>query len=85
VWPHTNYPNVEILRKAMTIGAGFVDEVVDPFTGEITWQAKSWEFASMDDLEFKELYSRMVDVAMKLVGGSKREDWEEAEQDIARM
>lgn len=85
VFPHTNYPSVERLRAAMTIGAGFVHDIVDPYTGEVHWIPKSWEFAAMDDIEFRELYNRLVDVALALVAGSKREDWQDAEMDIARM
>lgn len=85
LYPHTNYPTMERLRAAMTIGAGFVDETVDPYTGNVVWFPKSWAFDSMDDLEFRELYSRLVDVALRLVPGSRRDDWEDAEQQIARM
>jgi hypothetical protein len=85
LWPHTNYPTIERLRSAMTIGAGFVEDVVDPYTGQVLWVPKSWAFDAMDDVEFQELYSRLVDVALRIVPGSSRDDWEEAEQEIARM
>lgn len=85
VWPHTEYPNMEILRQSMTIGAGFVDTVVNPMTGEVSLVPKSWSFANMDETEFNELYSRLIDVAMKLVAGSTRADWQQAERDIAMM
>ena len=85
VWPHTEYPNMEILRKSMTIGAGFVDPLVNPLTGEVSLVPKSWEFASMDEEEFNELYSRLIDVALKLVPGSGRDDWKQAEYEIARF
>jgi hypothetical protein len=85
VWPHTNYPTVDILRKTMTIGAGFVDELINPMTGEVSLQAKSWEFAQMDNIEFEELFNRLVDVAIRLLGKSSRDDWPELEQEIARF
>ncbi len=85
VWPHTEYPNMEILRQSMTIGAGFVDTLVNPLTGEVSLVPKSWAFANMGDEEFNELYSRLVDVALKLVPGSSRDDWEQAEYEIAMM
>lgn len=85
VWPHTNYPTIDRLRAAMTIGAGFVDETIDPFTGRVVWYPKSWEFAQMDDVEFKELYNALIDVALKLVPNSKRDDWEQAVDNIVRM
>ena len=85
VWPHTEYPNKEVLRKAMTIGAGFVEEIINPMTGEIAFIAKSWRFDSMDDIEFRELYSRLIDVAIRLVEGSSRDGWMHAVDEIARF
>lgn len=85
VWPHTNYPNIEILRATMTIGAGYVDPVIDPMTGRTSLVPKSWSFDNMDDLEFKEMYNRLVDVALKIVPNSRRADWEEAVDQIVRF
>jgi hypothetical protein len=85
IWPHTEYPNKEILRKAMTIGAGFVDEIVNPMTGEVSWCARSWKFDSMDDAEFSELYSRLIDVALKIIPQSTRDDWMTAVEEVARF
>lgn len=85
VWPHTNYPTVERLRAAMTIGAGFVDEAVDCYTGKVIWYPKSWSFENLDDVEFQELYNRLIDVALKIVPNSKRPDWEAAVDHIVRM
>lgn len=85
VWPHTEYPSKDFLRKAMTIGAGFVDEIINPMTGEVAWSAKSWRFDSMSDDEFTELYGRMIDVAIKIIPNSTRNDWESAVAEIARF
>ncbi len=85
VHPHTEYPNQELLRKAMTIGAGFVEPVTNPMTGDVALVPRSWEFNQMDDLEFEELYSRLIDVALKIVPGSQRDDWEAAVNEIVRM
>lgn len=85
VYPHTEYPTKELLRKAMTVGAGFVDEIINPLTGEVAWMARSWAFDNMDDTEFNELFSRLVDVALKIVPGSSRDDWEAAVDDIVRL
>ena len=85
VWPHTNYATQERLRAAMTIGAGFIDEAIDPYTGQVVWYPKSWAFDQMDDVEFSELYNRLIDVALKIVPNSRREDWEQAVDEICRM
>lgn len=85
VFPHTNYPTMERLRAAMTIGAGYVDETIDPYSGKVLWYPKSWAFDNMDDVEFQQLYSRLIDVALKIVPNSRRTDWEDAVDDIARM
>lgn len=85
VWPHTEYPTKAILRDAMTIGAGFVNMVANPLTGEVSMVPKSWAFSAMDDDEFRELYQRLIDVAIKIVGNSTRDDWESAVDNIIRM
>jgi hypothetical protein len=81
---HTDYPSLDALRKAMTVGAGFVDPIVNPITGEVALSPRSWAFEGMDDLEFAELFSRLIDVALKLVPNSTRDDWESVEQEISR-
>lgn len=85
VYPHTEYPNKDLLRRAMTIGAGYVDEIVNPLTGEVSLCAKSWRFDSMDQIEFDGLYQRLIDVALVIVPSSKREDWSSAVDEIARF
>lgn len=80
---HTDYPSIDALRQAMTIGAGYVDMVVDPMTGEVCMVPKSWSFSEMDDLAFADLYKKLVLVALKLVPGSQHSDWENAEEQIA--
>lgn len=81
---HTDYPSLDALRKAMTVGAGFVDIVINPITCEACYSPRSWAFEGMDDLEFAQLFSRLIDVALKLVPNSKRDDWEAVEQEISR-
>jgi len=80
--PHTEYQSKETLRDALTVGAGYVDTVINPMTGEAGWKPKSWAFANMDGAEFESLHNAMIDVALKLVAGSTRADWEEAERQI---
>ncbi len=54
-------------------------------TGEVCYAPKSWSFSAMDDDEFRELYQRLIDVAIKLVSNSTRSDWESAVDNIVRM
>jgi hypothetical protein len=79
------YPTQEALRKALTIGAGYVDEAINPRTGEVHLQAKSWAFTGMDDAEFQRLYGAMIDLALTMVAGTTRDDWEMAVKEIARF
>lgn len=85
--PHVmdRYPSQESLRKALTIGAGFVDEAINPKTGEVHLQAKSWSFSGMGDEEFQPLYSAMVGLAIDMVAGTTADDWESAVMEIARF
>lgn len=85
VFPHTEYPSKDALRAALTIGAGFVETVINPMTGEVCYTPRSWQFSHMDDDEFRELYNRMIDVALKIVPNSSRDDWEQAVDDLVRM
>ena len=85
--PHVmdRYPSQEGLRKALTIGAGYVDDVLDVKTGELHLQAKSWAFSGMGDEEFQLLYSAMVGLAIDMVAGTNADDWESAVMEIARF
>jgi len=80
--PHTDYDSIETLRQAMTLGAGYVDTVVNPMTGEASFVPRSWSFKGMEDMEFETFYNRLIDVALKLVAGSTRANWEAAEREI---
>jgi hypothetical protein len=85
--PHVmdRYPTQEALRKALTIGAGYVDEAINPKTGEMHLQAKSWAFSGMGDEAFQPLYSAMVGLAIDMVAGTNADDWESAVMEIARF
>lgn len=85
VYPHTDYPDIEALRGAMTVGSGFVTEIINPMTGDVCFTPKSWAFNNMDDIEFKRLYDRLVDVALKIVPNSTRDDWENTVEELVRM
>lgn len=83
-YQHSEYPSIEMARKALTIGAGYVDELINPMTGEVSLQAKSWEFGNMDNIEFEGLYKRMLQTAIKCAGGLE-DDWELAVNELARF
>jgi hypothetical protein len=80
--PHTDYSNQDTLRDAMTIAAGYVMPVTNPLTGEVTNLPISWSFKGMDDAEFGEFFNRLVDVALLMIPGSTREDWEAVEREL---
>jgi len=54
------FNNFEEMRAWIIMKAGFYKRVVTP-SGEM-YQPESISFASMDDLQFAELYSRVMDV-----------------------
>lgn len=58
------YDSKESFRWVVTIYAGFYDEVPSP-KGGITFVPKSIAFHKMDEMEFAELYSKVVDVVLK--------------------
>lgn len=60
----SHYNNSDALRKDLTISAGYYDERYN-FSGECVVEAKSISFASMDNLEFQEFYSAIVDTIVK--------------------
>lgn len=53
--------NFDVFREQVTILAGF-REVTYNLDGSVKVKAKSISFASMDDLEFEEVYSKVLDV-----------------------
>lgn len=85
--PHVSdqYRTQEALRKALTIGSGYVDEAINPRTGEVHLQAKSWAFSGMDEADFQQMYSAMIQMAITMVSGTSRADWETAVEEIARF
>lgn len=58
------YDNKEAMRKEIIMRAGFWVEHVH-VTGTISYTAKSISFASMDELEFADLYDKSIDVILK--------------------
>lgn len=63
-----NYTDREKLRKDLIVEAGFWEEKTNYITGVVTQEAKSIEFASMDEDEFNELYRAMLDTVIRVFG-----------------
>ena len=62
--------NIERLREDMTILAGYYS-VEFNWKGEPRFKADSWSFASMDEITFAEMYSKLIDVALAKILGSQ--------------
>ena len=71
------YTNIYDLRRDLTIAAGYYEEKINHFTGEVKLEAKSISFASMDEVEFRQLYKDFITAACKLLKCSNQE-FEEA-------
>lgn len=56
----------ETVRKELTIMAGFYD-VVGKVDGSVKLTAKSLSFASMDEDEFRQVYSALIDVGLRVL------------------
>lgn len=60
------YDDMRSYRRMLKVKTGSVETY---FVGEqMIMELKSWDFASMDDLEFERLYKRILDVAMEQYG-----------------
>lgn len=55
------YRVLDELREDLTIAAGYHYEHINYLTGEVKIKAKSISYASMDDVEFSELYNAVID------------------------
>lgn len=73
------YNNSEHLRKDLTIAAGYYDERYN-FQGDCIIEAKSISFASMDNLEFQEFYSAVIDTIVKHFHFEKQQILDNVEQ-----
>jgi hypothetical protein len=73
------YPHLDNFRKAVQIMAGFYDTYY-LLDGTQIIDSKSIAFDSMDELEFKEVYNRVLDVIIKNILPLNTE--QEIEQEI---
>ncbi len=76
-----HYNSQDDLREDLTIEAGYFTKVVNHFTGEERYKAKSISFANMDELEFSELYGRFLDTVVRVFGW----DGKDIEENIAEF
>lgn len=66
------YNNIDDMREDLTIDAGFY-RTTENKHGETVKKALSISFASMDEIEFNNLYSRVADVIVKWLGIEKQD------------
>ena len=59
--------NKERFRKDLIIAAGFHALNVNAVTGELRYDAESIAFASMDEMKFQHVYSKVVDVVLQKI------------------
>ena len=59
-------PNFEKFRKDITVLCGYFTPVFN-VRGEVRLEAKSISFASMEQQEFEQLYSKTIDVILKKI------------------
>jgi hypothetical protein len=62
------YSNLNDLRRDLTITAGYYTESANVLTGEVFKHAKSISFASMDGMEFNNLYEAIKTVIIEWLG-----------------
>lgn len=72
-----NYKDPDKLRKDLIKSAGYLHEETNYITGEVTYEADSISFASMDDIAFGNLYNAVLDQVWKFLGTSKEEVMDE--------
>lgn len=67
----SQYENFEHLRGVLIMKAGYYETVVTD-KGTIYWPM-SISFAKMDNLEFEQLYSKVLDEVCKMIGSTSEE------------
>lgn len=73
------YNNIEHLRRDLTIEAGYYDVRYNLHGVEI-YEPKSISFSSMDETEFNDYYSKVLDVVVVFLGSTREEILENIEQ-----
>jgi hypothetical protein len=82
---HLVTKNIDKFREDITILAGYYDAAYR-YDGEIRLTAKSWSFSSMDQDQFDDMYSKLIDVILtKILTGYKRSDLDAQVEKILRF
>ena len=68
-----HYDNKEDLRRDLLIACGFYREVVNIFTGEVTYVAKSLSFSKMEQHEFDDVYNKVLNKICDLMNWNNTE------------
>lgn len=76
--------NFEVYREQVTILAGF-REVTFNLDGSVKVKAKSISFAKMDDTEFQELYSKVLDVIWNKILNTVFENKQQLENAVNQL
>ncbi|MDW6094034.1 DUF1367 family protein [Vibrio rhizosphaerae] len=63
---HRAVKNFEVYREQITILAGYFEATYN-LDGSVKVRAKSISFANMDEIEFQELYSKVLDITWNKV------------------
>lgn len=69
------FNSIDMFRNWIIMKAGYVDQCKTP--GGVMYMAKSIKFSSMKQLEFEQLYSDVINVALlheNICGGIEKED-----------
>lgn len=75
------YPSVEHLRYALTMDAGYFEEVIG-FNGNVYLKTKSISFKDMDENEFNKFYKKVMDTVLKHLPDYCKDDINEMEKRI---
>ena len=68
VYDHEIKHNEEIWRKQLLLNAGHVDEIISPKSGKVGYVVKTINWDEMDEIEFKEIFSSVVNAFLKWYG-----------------
>ena len=66
------FVNIEEMRKALIFDAGFREQRQN-LKGEIIQYPKSISFSKMDEIEFEELYNKVIDIVILWLGWNRQE------------